>query len=99
MGGNTSVNVPVETNETEAIMLLLLLNDEKYEKTVSLPFLSLNMHGCKHLNSVETKRLLDSRFNIVSAARHVYGHASSKVNATDLKFKFATLEFEELKSN
>ena len=51
--------------------------------------------NCKHLNSVATKRLLDSRFNIVSAARH----ASSKVNATDLKFKITTLEFEELKSN
>ena len=51
--------------------------------------------SCKHLNSVATKQLLDSRFNILSAARH----AASKVNAADLKFKIATLEFEELKSN
>ena len=60
-----------------------------------LVYLSCPSTSCKHRNSVATKRLLDSRFNIVSAARH----ASSKVNATDLKFKIATLEFEELKSN
>ena len=34
-------------------------------------------------------------FNSVSAARH----ASSRVNATDLKFEIATLGLEELKSN
>ena len=60
-----------------------------------LVYLSCPSTSCKRLNSVATKRLLDSRLNIVSAARH----ASSKVNATDLKFKIATLEFEELKSN
>ena len=60
-----------------------------------LVYLSCPSTSCKRLNSGATKRLLDSPFNIVSAARH----AASKVNATDLKFKIATLEFEELKSN
>ena len=60
-----------------------------------LVYVSCPSTSCKRLNSVATKRLLDSRLNIVSAARH----ASGIVNATDLKFKIATLEFEELKSN
>ena len=60
-----------------------------------LVYLSCPSTSCKHLNSVATKRLSDSRFNIVSAARH----AAIKDNATDLIFKIATLEFEELKSN
>ena len=58
-----------------------------------LVYLSFPSTSCKRLNSVANKRLLDTRLNIVSAARHT----SSKVNATDLKFKIATLEFEELK--